>query len=478
MKKILLLLLSVVLPVPQAVQSQPAAPPAALVFTNVTVIDATGAPATPNVTVVINGDRITEIGKSQTVRIPKDAQVVDARGKFLIPGLWDMHIHWYQKDYLPLFIANGVTGVRFMWGMPQHQQWRKEIDDGKLIGPRMVIASAIVDGPNPIWPGSVAVGDEAAGRAAVATAKQNGADFIKVYSRLTREGFFAIADEARKRGIPFAGHVPQSVTAAEASEAGQKSIEHLTGILSACSSQQEELNRAREEANKSVAAGQRMPNQASIRALNRLIVESFSAERAASLFAILKRNRTWQCPTLTVLRSIAFMDDATRLSDPRLRYMPAPVKSQWDPSKDFRFKERTAEDFELERMVFKKYLEVVGAMRRAGVEFIAGTDVLNPYCFPGFSLHDELGLLVRAGLTPMEALQAATLNPARFLGKEQDLGTVEKGKVADLVLLEANPLVDISNTQKIDSVVVRGRLIPKSELQQMLATIEAAASGK
>lgn len=449
--------------------------PKPLVLTHVTVIDATGTPAKSDMNLVIANGRIVELGNANNVHVPKDAQVVDATGKFLIPGLWDMHIHWYFKDYLPLFIANGVTGVRQMWGMPLHHQWRKEIESGSLLGPRMVIANPIVDGPNPIWPGSISVKDEAEARQAVAKAKQDGADFIKVYNRLPRAAFLAIADETKKQGLPFAGHVPQSITVTEASDAGQKSIEHLTGILGACSSREEELRKAREAGDMNLPQGQRSPNPASLRPLTRLMLETFNNEKAADLFARLKRNHTWQCPTLTVLRSIAFLDDPSLGSDPRLKYMPSSIRKSWDPTTDFRFKERTAEDFELARLVFKKQVEVVGLMRRAGVEFLAGTDVLNPYCFPGFSLHDELVLLVGAGLTQMEALQAATLNPARFLGKERELGTVEKGKMADLVLLEANPLVDISNTQKINAVVVRGKLIPKSELQHMLATVEAAA---
>jgi imidazolonepropionase-like amidohydrolase len=448
----------------------------AFVFTNVTLIDATGAPAASNMSVVITGDRITEIGQTQRVSIPNGALVVDASGKFLIPGLWDMHIHWYLKDYLSLFIANGVTGVRVMSGMPLHHWWRKEIENGTLLGPRMVIASAIVDGPNPVWPGSISVSDEAEARQAVRSARQNGADFIKIYSRLTKEAFFAIADESKKQRIAFAGHVPQSLTATEASEGGQKSMEHLTGILLGCSSREEELRKARQDTNARLLPGQRGPSPASTRSLTRLMLETFNAETAAGLFARLKRNQTWQCPTLTVLRSTAYLDDPALRSDPRLRYMPASVRNQWDPARDLRFRERTAEDLELARLAFQKQVEIVGAMRRAGVEFVAGTDVLNPYCFPGFSLHDELELLVKAGFSPMEALQAATLNPARFLGKEKELGTVEKGKIADLVLLEANPLLDVRNTRKIESVVIRGRLIPKSELQRMLAAIEAAAS--
>ena len=472
MKKVLAVLLFSTLPVLLLAKPNQSTRLKPIVLTHVTVIDATGAPAKSDMIVVITGDRITELGKSQAVRLPKDAQVVDATGKFLMPGLWDMHIHWYLKDYLTLFIANGVTGARLMWGMPMHQQWRKEIESGSLRGPRLVIASPIVDGPNPVWGGSVSVRDDPEARQAVSKARLEGADFIKVYSRLTREAYFAIADETKKQGIPFAGHIPQSVTVAEASDAGQKSIEHLTGVLTACSSREEELRKESE------LRGQAIPNPANIRQSTRSMLESFNAEKAASLFARFKRNQNWQCPTLTVLRSTASLDDPALRDDPRLKYMPPSIRLQWDPTKDFRFKNRTAEDFDLSRLVFKKQVEVVGAMRRAGVEFLAGTDALNPYCFPGFSLHDELVLLVSAGLTPMEALQAATVNPARYLGREKELGTVEKGKLADLVLLDANPLEDIRNTQKINAVMFGGRLITKSELQETFATVEAAANRK
>jgi len=446
-----------------------------LAFTHVTVIDATGASPKPDMTVVITGNRISTIGKTAGGGVPKDAQVIDAAGKFLIPGLWDMHIHWYDPAYLPLFTVNGVTGVRIMWGGPIHFSWRKEIQEGALLGPRMVIASAIVDGPNPIWPGSIAVADQAEARQAVIEAKQNGADFVKVYSLLPREAYFAIADEAKKQRIPFAGHVPYSVSAAEASDAGQKTIEHLTGILAACSTREEDLRKGFADAFSGLPQGQRLPSPARTRPLTRMMLETFSPEKAAALFSRFKRNHTWQCPTLTVLHNGAFLNDPELRNDPRLKYMPPQMRAWWDPSNDFRFKERTAEDFDLGRLVYKKQFELVGMMHRAGVDLLAGTDVLNPYCFPGFSLHDELALLVQAGLSPMAALQAATLNPARFLGKETELGTVEKGKIADLVLLEANPLEDIRNTTKINSVVLNGRLLDRKALDQSLAAVEAAA---
>lgn len=478
MNSAIALLTLIALAGPSRTQEKAAVTTRPIAITHVTVIDATGAPAKADTTVVITDGRISSIGPSAQLKTPEAAQIVDATGKFLIPGLWDMHVHWYLERYLPLFIANGVTGVRQMWGVPLHQQWRDRIERGELVGPRMVIASKIVDGPKPIWPGSTTASDENQGREAVVEAKRTGADFIKVYSLLPREAFLGIADEAKKQGISFAGHVPLSVALSEASDMGMKSVEHLTGVFSACSSREDELLKAAREAVDAAAISE---NPMSVlhqpRALEfiRMAYESYSAEKAVALFAKLKKNGTWQCPTLTVLHHTAFIDDPALANDPRLKYIPARVKGTWDPAKDPRFKDRPADSLELEKKAFPKKLEVVGAMQRAGVGILAGTDVLNPYCMPGFSLHDELGFLVQAGLTPMEALQSATIAPARFLEKEADLGTVETGKLADLVLLRENPLLEIRNTQKIDAVIVRGRLFERTALDEMLTQAEADA---
>ena len=417
--------------------------------------------------------------KSAKIHAPKDAQIVDATGKFLIPGLWDMHVHWDDKNYLPLFLANGVTGVRVMFGDPMFYEWRKEVEQGSLLGPRMLIASPIVDGPKPFWPGSIAVANETEGRQAVTRVKQGGADFVKVYSFLPRDAYFAIADEAKKQGIAFEGHVPISVSVEEASEAGQKSIEHLTGILPACSSREAELLKSSQDALAAVlTANQSLTALPNKHERNRLAMETYSDEKADAVFAELKKNHTWQCPTLTVERSFALIDDPSFTNDSRLKYMPGQIKSSWDPTKDARLKNRSPEEVALGKKVYQKELEIVGAMQRAGVDILAGTDTLNPYCFPGFSLHDELGLLVQSGLTPIQALQAATLNPARFMGRENELGTIQTGKLADLVLLNANPLDDIANTRKIDAVVYGGRLFPKASLDEMLAKAQALASRK
>src|SRR5215471_18395992 len=449
----------------------PSAKPGALTLTHVTVIDTTGGPAKSDMTVVIAGNRIIEV--------PKSAEVVNANGKFLIPGLWDMHVHWYEKDYLPLFIANGVTGTRQMYGVPVFQQWRKEIETGQLLGPHILIPSPIVDGPKPVWPGSIAVANASEARQAVIQVKRSGADFVKVYSLLPRDAYFAIADESKKQAIPFEGHVPDSVTLEEASNAGQLTVEHLTGVLAACSTREAELLKSAQESGAAIDAGQ-LPNARfsgpEYRARQKLALETYSPQKAEAVFAELKKNHTWQCPTLTVLRSTAYSDNPSFANDPRLKYLPRDIVSSWNPKADPFLKKKTAEDWAVSKKVFSKDLELVGAMEQAGVEILAGTDTLNPYCLPGFSLHDELGLLVQSGLTSMQALQAATLNPARFMGRENDLGTVATGKIADLVLLDANPLEDIANTKKISAVVFGGKFFSRAALDEMLTKIEALAS--
>jgi len=471
---LLMVLLSPSLLFAQAEQNPQQKP---LVISRVTVIDATGAPAQPNMTVVITGDRITALGRDGKVSVPREAQETNGTGKFLIPGLWDMHVHWSDPaaaKYLELFTAGGVTGVRQMWGFPVHFQWRKDIAAGTVRGPRMVLAGAIVDGPKPVWKGSIEAKTEAEGRQAVRTTKEDGYDFVKVYSRLPRDVYLAIADEAKKQSMPFGGHVPYSVTAGEASDAGQKSMEHLYGILLACSSREEELTKLLAAARQDPAK----PDRAMLRRANEQLLDTYDDAKAAVLFAKFKKNGTWQVPTLTVLRALGNLDDKDFVADKRLKYMPPSVRDFWNPKTDFRLMSMTEEDYALQRKVFKRNLGLVGAMHRAGVEFLAGTDVLNPYCFPGFSLHDELELLVSAGLSPMAALQTATRNPARYLGQEKDFGTVAQGKLADLVLLDADPLQDINNARKIASVIVGGKILTREMLDKLLTDIEAEANKK
>jgi imidazolonepropionase-like amidohydrolase len=394
---------------------------------------------------------------------------VDGTGEFLIPGLWDMHVHMVFGDWfphgkevtLPLFIANGITGVRDMGGeLDVLQQWRKEIAAGKLIGPRMVISGPMLDGPKPRFPSSIAITTAEDGRRAVDDLKQRGADFIKLQSLIPREALFAIADEARKQGITFVGHVPDSVRASEASNAGQKSFEHLIGVFEGSSPLEDEFLKGSKNETR--------------------FLSTYDPGRAAALFSLLAKNHTWQCPTLVWERGGNLIDQTDFAHDGRAKYVPAYWKNvTWK-----RFREEIEHDFNTDDLATRKRfvekeLEVVNAMHRAGIPFLAGTDTPpGVYIFPGFSLHEELQRFVAAGFTPLEALQTATLNPAKFLGMDDRLGTIEMGKFADLVLLDANPLEDIRNTEKIAGVVVNGRYFSRADLDKMLAGVESAALTK
>ena len=451
-----------------------------LVFTHAAIINTSGGKNQSDMTVIITGGRITDIKKSVRIRSLKGAQVIDATGKFLIPGFWDMHVHWYDTDYLPLFIANGVTGVRQMWGSSVHFQWRDKIYKGLLLGPRQVIAGTPIDGPEAFYPGVITVSNENEAQLAVLQVKGSGADFIEVDGRLSPEAYFAIAEESRKLGISFAGGVPYSIRAAEASIAGQKSLEYLRGIWLACSSQEEVLMKEflhNLEGFSAMHARTRSQLEAD-RRLQDQIFDTYDPEKAAALFALFVRNSTWQCPTLTVERGLSYLDDRNFTDDPRMKYLPKNIKTYWDPKNNSFVSSNTGEDWAMRKKVYARKLELVKPMHEAGVKFIAGTDLVNPFCFPGFSLHDELSLFVQAGLTPLEALQTATYNAAEFLGQLDSLGTVETGKIADLVVLDANPIEDIYNTRKISAVVVGGKYYPRTSLDEMLVRIETLAAQK
>lgn len=475
MKRLILILLCHLLPL---AHGQAMGPPAVsdVAFVGVTVIDVSNGRALPNRTVLAREGRIRAVGPADQIELPANCTNVEGRGRYLIPGLWDMHTHWYEPPSVPLFIANGVTGIRMMVGFPLHHQWRTAISSGEMIGPRLVIASGIFDGPQPVWPSSIVVENDEQARQAVRRSRDAGADFIKVYSLLPREAYLAIADEAKKLGLPFAGHVPDSILADEAAQAGQKCIEHLTGVFLACSNQREELLKEYNDAFKKARdANEPIPWIPATKRISERLHETYDENMAADLFALFKEQNTWQCPTLVVGRSIGHLNDPEFTADARLAYMSSTMRQMWNPTNDFRFQHAKDEDFANRRRQFEKDSEIVGLMNRAGVPLLAGTDTGNPYCFPGFSLHDELELFVKAGLTAADALRTATLNPARFLGEEESMGTIAPDKVADMVLLEDNPLLDIANTRKIAGVMASGRWFDRAALDAILSRIEAQA---
>jgi len=443
-----------------------------IAFTHVAVVDVQSGQIEPDMTVLVSGHEIIDVGSSKVVRVPKQTRFVAARGKYLIPGLWDMHVHslWdFQRPaiFFPLFLANGVTGVREMGGpMPAIDQvrWRDQVATGVMLGPRLVVPGPFVDGPHPIWPGSIRVSTADEATRAVDSLKSAGVDFVKVYTTVPRPAYFGIATEAQKDGIPFAGHVPVDIGVDEASNAGQKSIEHLFGILLYCSSKSDEL---KADLMTGINSNQ----------LNDQMVDTYDSARASTLFTLFAKNETWQVPTLTIRHARPYLQELRAANDPRMKYMPKAIVNDWGPKLDMR-QPTTPEALASRKRLFQKELETVGSMRRAGVKILAGTDTPNPFCFPGFSLHDELGFMVQAGMTPLEALQAATINPAEFLGLTKTLGTVQKGKIADLVLLDANPLENISNTKRIAAVVSAGRFLDRQALDGLLEGVAAKAASE
>ena len=445
-----------------------------LVLSHVNVVDVEKGAIKADVTVTIANGRIAAVAAAES-RPPAGAHIIDATGKYLIPGLWDMHVHWYEERFLPLFIANGVLGVRQMFGAPLHLSWRDRINRGVLLGPRHVVGSPIVDGPNPVWPGSLVVATAEEGRAVVGRIKREGYDFVKVYNRLPRAAYLAIVDEAKRSGLAVEGHVPAAVGVFDATTAGQKTIEHLSGVLTGTSAPDGESGGAGSRVQLLARPGSDLDEttRTALRAERDRMLGTFDVTRASALIKAFRQYGTWHCPTLAVLRANARLDDPAFRDDPRLKYLPRTIRDAWQAESSPLRSWRTAADYEVDRRMLRLQMKLLVAMQQAGVNLLAGTDVFNPLVFPGFSLHDELALLVGAGLTPAEAIRTATINPARYLGKQASQGTVQAGRVADLVLLDGNPLQDITMTTKIGAVIAGGRLFDRTAIDRMLQDAEA-----
>ena len=400
-----------VLNAPRAV----AASPSKIAIIHVSVIEVRTGTIKPDMTVLIQGNRITDVRRSKNNESlsAKDIQVIDGRGKFLVPGLWDMHVHTDGENrVLHFLLANGVTGVRDMAGdAAKLAEARRRITSGEATGPRLVFAGPMLEGPPSQaddWTWIIHSPEEA--RNAVDRLVELRVDFIKVHDGLARESYLAIAAASKERGISFVGHVPASMTPAEASGLGQKSIEHFEFVPKSCHVLFE-----------SVVGGapRHLPSGCDPQSLDELLHR----------FA---QNGTWLDPTVQSFRYWA--------------------PTHWSA-------------------IFSEFRVLVPSIRQNHVSILAGTDsssVLEEKGDPpGTSLHDELALLVDAGFTPSEALRAATLNPALFLGLSDSLGAIEGGKTASMVLLEANPLQDIRGSERIVAVISEGRYFNREVLERL-----------
>ncbi len=442
-----------------------------LTIVHATVVDTITGKLHHDQTGVVQGDRITSVAKSEKGQEGGTGagQVVDATGLFLIPGLWDMHTHVYfdstAKDgtdiVLPLFVVNGITGVRDMGSsLDEVLNARDKIAAHQMLGPRMVVAGPMLDGPKTQYKAAIPITTPEDGIRAVDMLKSRGVDFIKVQSGVPREAYFAIAKEAGKVNLPLEGHVPDSIRASEAIAANQMTFEHLIGVFEASSTQEDKF-----------LTGAKTPG---------MFLQFYDAGQEKKIFKQIMENRVWQCPTLYWERGQWLVDSIDYTKDPDLSYAPHSwVTPLWPASQKSIMQSLDNDRLVIRQRFVDHELTVVRKMSSAGVPFLAGTDTpAGVDVIPGISLHLELQRFVAAGFSPLEALRTATLYPAKFYSRLNDFGSVAPGHFADLVLLEANPLVSIENTRQIAGVVLDGRYFSPDALAKMRADLKAKAAAR
>lgn len=379
-------------------------------------------------TVLVRAGRIAAVAPAASVDVGA-ATVVDGKGKWLVPGLADMHVHAQEEGDLSLFLLNGVTTVRDLFGSPRQLRWREEIAKGALDGPTIITAGPIVDGDPPTWPGSSVVTTPDAARAEVRAQKQAGYDWIKVYNSLGADVYQAIIAEARAQKIPVGGHVPVAVGVKDVLAAGQRSIEHADGYVP--------------------FVGEPVVDDA--------------------IVAATVKSGAWNVPTLIVVDRFGKLDDPAGLSGtPGLEFMSATVRDRWNPQNDFRLKRFTPEMFAEVRRRNGIRRELVGRLQKAGARIALGTDTGNPFVVPGFAVHGELALLVESGLTPWQALHAATASAAELAGADGAFGVVVPGARADLLLVDRDPLADVGALADPPVVIVRGVVRRRDELRALV----------
>ena len=417
-----------------------------LIIRNANIIDVETGNIIKDTDIAILEDRIIKIGKS--IAADDSVNVIDTTGKFVIPGLWDMHVHnWFYNSYHPMYLANGVTGIRDMCcHYPFTSKLKQKIKNKEILGPEIISASGIIDGPNPAWSFTDSIITEKEGRDIVNHYIKSGAEFIKVYSLLPKEAFDGISNECAKQNIPFAGHIPLCINYIYAAKAGQKSVEHLDGVVEYCISTYRD--------NKDFYIN----------------LANFDDNKFNEIMQVTKEKNVWHCPTMAINRYYPLKLDDVSFKDERFKYLNQSSLQQWFSSPDWKQKENKG--VEGVKKFCDMLKEIVGRFNANGIKFIGGTDLGNPFTIAGFTLHDELEIFVECGFSPLQSLQTVTLNPAIFLDRMVDFGTVSENKIANLVILNKNPLENIKNTTSIDAVVQRGDLYNRTELDNLLQEVE------
>lgn len=448
-----------------AMTQDPAASPSSPVeIVNVTVISMEHEEAKAGQSVLVKDGRIAAVGPRASMAHVPSAIVIDGTGKFLMPGLADMHVHLQRESSLEsdnwlidLLLANGITTVRNMWGVPEHLALRKAIEEGKMIGPTIYTAGTILDGRPPMWPGTEVVETPAEVDTALADQQAAGYDFVKVYSQLSTQAYHAIIEGARIRHLKVVGHVPLAVGIEEAIKAGQYSIEHLDGYIKAIEAVDSPVFGKDDWYSQMVGYG---------------YIDPQKLDRMANLT---RDAGTWNCPTLVTMSKWLPPAEKDKLRhQPGVQFVPTEVLNSWETMADRQMRSFSRLDMLKLRRAEAARGDIVRSLAQHGAKIVAGTDTPAPFVVPGVSLHEELAKLVAAGLTPYEALRSATYNAAELMGQSDEFGTITVGKRADLLLLDANPLNQISNSTKISGIVLKGHWFSRASLDDLLASTRKA----
>jgi hypothetical protein len=454
------------------------------IIRHVDVIDVTGGQLWRDRDVVVRQGLVASVEPAASAFLAGELVEIDGRGRFLIPGLWDMHTHsstLAPQYYHPLLIANGVTGVREMWGcmsepesfvacIDDRRRWTDALEDHSGLSPRFISQSSFqINGGNEVpeeYPEFFKVLDENDASQIAAFYAAAGADFLKIYSELPLSAYRSLADQARRHGLFLAGHRPLSVSLEEMLAVGQKSVEHPRLFLFECYRHAATFRALRD------------PMAAYDEHLRQRLVDEHDAQRCKVLMREMANSATWWVPTLQVLKMSAYAGDESFRRDRRLNYIPYLIREGiWLPDANRAASQATPDpDSGVFRRMYRMALGHVGQAHAAGIKILVGTDAGDTYIFPGFSVHDELGELVAAGLSPLHAIRAATIESAVFGGVGAVYGSIEVGKVADMILLDDNPLADIRHTRKIRGLFFNGRFYDRAALDQLLDFVESQAS--
>ncbi|MFK8041750.1 amidohydrolase family protein [Congregibacter sp.] len=442
---------------------------------NISIVDVDQGEVIEGSSILIREGQIVTLGAKPT----GSEFVVDGSGRYAIPGMFDMHTHSLKLSpvlFHPLYVASGVTAVRDMGGCidgddswvacaQEKREWTRKVEEGTHIGPRYdQVTSLAINGGSEIPSGlapALGAGTSEGARLRVVHDQKRGIDFLKTYNNIPRDAYFALANAVKQTNLYLAGHIPTSVTAIEAANAGQRSFEHGMVLILDCYPDIDEIRNADD-------FFQAYTDEARMR-----MVTEHDAARCSRIHNAMRRNQVALVPTHTTRKLDAYAANESYRSDSRLRYIPDLLRRMWLGDADSMAKRGSAESYQA---IYELGIAQTGVAHRAGVTVLAGTDSPDSFAFPGLSLADELNHLVAAGLSPLDALRSATREPAKFLGLEGKAGVIRSGARADIVLLNSNPLSEIDAVRDVHTVVLAGVVYDREDLKELRSTVEKNAS--